>query len=262
MSNSAREKSQHDSGLRGTKPAKMRLFTTTLASCLLSFVIQAQKPDAAKLNEKSVVRDSAGTIYPYAIWKQLLTTGRYIIKTGNPDFILVRLTDEQYDKKVTTSSKPPESSYFKTGTKLSHFKTSDINGEKIGTKGLGKILVLHFWSMGSGSAISEIPALDELAKSFQADSSVVFISIAPDKKEALREFLKTRSFSYRVIDNGSFIAEQCGVKLFPTHVVVSTEGTVYFHTTGVNVSTSHWIRKSIEELKTQPLAGLEKKNIP
>jgi hypothetical protein len=38
------------------------------------------------------------------------------------------------------------------------------------------------------------------------------------------------------------------VRLYPTHVILDTEGKVYFHTSGLAMNTIYWIKKSIKEL--------------
>lgn len=149
-----------------------------------------------------------------------------------------------------TIPKPGESNFFKTGKSFSHFKTTDINGNKIDTKRLaGKIIVLNFWFIDCRPCIMEMPELNKLADSYRSDSSIVFIAIALDKKYELEQFLKNKSFGYTIIDNGRFLTGQYRINSFPTNVVVGQDGKVYFHSTGLSIGTVHWLRKSIEELK-------------
>jgi hypothetical protein len=77
----------------------------------------------------------------------------------------------------------------------------------------------------------------------------VFLAIALDKKDELEEFLKGGRFGYTIIDNGRFITDQYGINGYPTNVIVDQTGRVYFHSTGLNTGTIHWLERSIQELK-------------
>jgi hypothetical protein len=61
-------------------------------------------------------------------------------------------------------------------------------------------------------------------------------------------FLRSQPFNYDIIDGGRFIADKYGVRSYPTHVIIDTEGKVYFHTTGLSTNTVYWLNKTIEEL--------------
>lgn len=225
---------------------------------LLKLSAQHSTNAPVRLTENSVVKDTTGTEYPYTIWQQLMTTGRYMIKPEKPTdpntaFFIIRLSDEDYAKRINSLPKPPESKYFKTGSKFSSFKTTDINGNKINTKNLaGKIIVLNFWFINCPPCVREIPELHKLAESYKTDSSVVFIAVALDQAADIREFLKTHPFGYSIVDNGRYISNQYSINSYPTNAVVSPEGKVYFHSSGFGMSTVHWIKKSIEELQQQP----------
>ena len=223
----------------------------------------AQQPP--RLDEHSVVKDSSGFILPYSLWTQLLSTGRYKIKSEkkeSPEFVLFRLSDVEYAKTLENAPKPKESIYFRTGSKFSHFKTSDINGDKINTKSLaGKIIVLNFWFIKCPPCVKEMPDLNEIADAYKNDSSVVFLGVALDDKYRLEQFLKTTRFAYTIIDNGQYIADQYRIHSYPTNVVVDPDGKVYFHSTGFALNTGVWIKRSIEELKQKKenkIAGLTK----
>jgi len=169
---------------------KLVLAAVVILICFCSANAQQKQP----LTESSVVKDSLGAIVPYNIWTSLLMTGHYKIRTDakdNAEFILYRLSDEEYEKVLGTMPKPKESNFFTTGSKFSHFKTTDIDGNKINTKSMGgKILVLNFWFINCPPCRMEMPELSKLADTYRADSSIVFLAIALDKKNDLEDFLK------------------------------------------------------------------------
>jgi hypothetical protein len=72
--------------------------------------------------------------------------------------------------------------------------------------------------------------------------------VALDSKNDLEKFLKQFPFNYTIVDNGRWIADKYGIRFYPTHVIIDTEGKVYFHTSGLAPNTVYWIKKSIEEL--------------
>jgi len=213
----------------------------------------ATAQNAPQLSEHSIVKDTSGTVIPYSIWSRLLLTGRYNIKSEkkeDTEFVIWRLSDEEYEKVLEKMPKPKESNYFRTGAYFSHFKTTDINGNKINTKNMaGKIIVLNFWFINCPPCVMEMPELTKLSDTYKGDSSIVFFAIALDKKYEIEQFLKKSRFGYTIIDEGRYIANQYNIISYPTNVVVDQKGKVYFHTTGLSTSTVHWLKKSIEELK-------------
>jgi len=221
----------------------------------------AQKPASSKvkLTENTVVKDTSGTRFPYAIWNKLLYTGRYSIRPEYPQlentaFIITRLSDEEFEKRMTSLPKPKESKYFKTGSSFSHFKARDITGKKINTKELaGKTIVLNFWFINCPPCQKEIPDLHQLTETFKEDSSIVFLAVALDQKHELKDFLKSHPFGYKIIDDGRYISNQYGLNSYPTNVVISPDGKVYFHSSGLSSNTVYWLKKSIEELRQTAL---------
>jgi peroxiredoxin len=211
------------------------------------------KTTARKLTEKTIVRDSAGAVYPYAIWSQLMTKG-YILKAVEPadeasEMLLVKLSEKEWENRVSRLPPPRESKYFKRGQELSLFKTEDIRGEKINLKeARGKIIVLNFWFIACPPCRQEIPELNSLVEKFKANEDVLFVSIALDKKGDLEDFLQKSPFNYKVIDNGRFLADKYGVRSYPTHVIIDTRGKVEFHTSGLAMQTVYWLDKTISRL--------------
>lgn len=225
---------------------------------LLSVIViicfnSANAQKGPQLTKESIVTDSLGNVISYDLWSRLMMTGYYKIKNSekvNDQFIIYRLSDEEYVKNFESMPKPKESDYFTTGKKLTHFKTTDINGKKINTKDLaGKIIVLNFWFIKCPPCIMEMPELNKIVDAYGSDSSIVFIAIALDIKYDLEEFLKHTKFKYTVIANGRYIADQYSIRSYPTNVIVDPEGKVYFHSTGLAINTAFWLRKSIDQLK-------------
>lgn len=220
-----------------------------------------------KLDENTVVRDSSGTVYPYAIWSALLSKG-YVLKASDPknknsDMLLVRLSENEFQERLSKMPPPPESKAFKTGDDFYAFKVRDIANERINLKELrGKILVINFWFINCPPCRKEMPDLNNLVDSFSNHQDVVFISIALDSKDDLEAFLKTNPFKYKIIENGRFLTERYGVKSFPTHVILNGEGKVAFHTSGLGLQTVYWLRNTIKGLLENQVAASGSTQLP
>jgi thiol-disulfide isomerase/thioredoxin len=219
----------------------------------LHLTASSQKRPSRLPTERSIVKDSAGNVYPFSMWQSLLFRG-YTVKPEDPfnkktDFLLVKLTGEELDKRDAALAKPPKSSYFKTGKVIKLFKTTDITGNPVDlTKAEGRIVVLNFWFINCMPCRMEIPDLNTLANEFKDNPNVVFISVGLDFKEDIEYFLQRMPFAYTLIDNGKSIADQYGIKMFPTNLVVGPDDKVYYHSSGYAMNQAYWLRKTINEL--------------
>jgi len=208
----------------------------------------------ARLSDSTIVTDSAGKSYSYSEWRKLLSSWNYGIVPKEPskinsEYLIVILTDTEKEQMAYQMPKPGESSSFKTGKAMGNFKAGTISNGNINTRDLrGKIVVLNFWFINCPPCRKEIPELNEVVSDYKDSTNIVFLAIANDSKNELKEFLKESPFNYTIIDNGLYIANNFGIRSFPTNVILDKEGKVYFHASGLSTWTVTWIRKSIEEL--------------
>jgi thiol-disulfide isomerase/thioredoxin len=230
----------------------MRLILFTLALFFV-FAASAQTSAKLKLDENTIVVDSTGYRYPYAIWINLLRTGLYTLKPTNPKnpnegMLIARLTEEEIKRRDEKAPKPKESPFFTTGKTFQRFKLKDMEGRKYTLNDLkGKVVVMNFWFINCPPCKMEIPQLNKLVKEFNPEE-VVFIAVALDSYSELRDFLKSTPFDYHIVDDGRYFAQDNGVKSFPTHVVLDKESKIYYHTTGLSTATVPWLKRSIQEL--------------
>ncbi len=230
-------------------------------TCILIcwFITAYTQPTSFKLDENTIVKDSVGYNYPYAIWRALLSKGYSIKpidpKNKNSEFLLVKLTDKQFAERLEKMPKPTESKYFTTGEKIKLFKTRDINNDKINLKEFeGKVIVLNFWFIDCPPCRREIPDLNELVEKYKNNDSVKFVAVALDQRSDLKDFLKKMPFNYAIVDNGKYLADSYGIKSYPTHIIVDAEGKVYFHSSGLGTNTVYWLKKTIDELLKPSMA--------
>lgn len=231
----------------------MKAILTLFLFCLMTSIACTQNI-SIEINESSVVKDTTGTLYEPDLWRKLLLTGYYRLKPENPNdkktaFLLVRLSEEEREKRLASSVKPKESKCFVTGEDVANFSATDINGNKYKLKDLkGKIVVLNFWFIDCKPCRLEILELNKLTQDYKDSSNIVFLAFALDSKNELKRFLKNNPFNYNIVDNGKEIAALYNITAYPTHAVIDQEGKAYFHTTGVGITTLYWLKKSVEEL--------------
>lgn len=221
---------------------------------LSTLVLAAQIPTSSiRLNASSIVKDSSGLVYPYAIWQKLIQSGEYSIRiidiNANPlEFLLVRLSEAEKYTRDEKMPKPNESRFFRTGNTISNVKLVTMDGKKYVLKDMkGKVVVLNFWFINCPPCRMEIPHLNNMVEAYKEREDVVFLAVALDQSYELKEFLKEMPFQYGIVDAGSYVASRYGINLFPTHVVIDKEGKVIFHTSGYGMGTVPWLKKAINE---------------
>ena len=205
------------------------------------------------LGPNTVVTDSSGMNYPYAVWQKLLSSGNYPLRAIDPRndstaYLIVRMSEKEKAVMESRMPRPSESKFFTDGEKLELFNTKDINGNKLKLKDMaGKVIVLNFWFIGCPPCRQEIPELNKLALEYAANPNVVFVAVCLDQDYQIEDFIKTSPFAYHIIDRGQYYADQFKINLYPTNVVLDKDGKVRFHSSGYTTGTPYWIKKTIND---------------
>ncbi|OKS88287.1 TlpA family protein disulfide reductase [Mucilaginibacter polytrichastri] len=203
-------------------------------------------------DENTIVKDSSGTVYPYVVWRKLLTSGDYNMRSYNikPDsmiYIISQRSEQEKDAMMVAMPKPAESKQFVIGSVFNPFKEKDMAGEKLDLKKMpGKVIVLNFWFIGCPPCRAEIPDLNKLVDHYKDNPNVVFVAVALDEAYDLKDFLKTTPFKYHVIDNGRYIAGKYGVRLYPTNAIIDKDEKVAYSSEGGHMNNVYWMRKTID----------------
>jgi thiol-disulfide isomerase/thioredoxin len=233
-----------------------KLFVILMIVTAFIPVVNAQTTThRTQLDANTVVKDSAGVIYPYSAWHNLVLSGGYSLRVIDPHsdntaFVLYKLSEGERIAMLSHMPKPPETAFFTTGEGITSFSAHDINGNKIKLKDLlGKVVVLNFWFIGCPPCRMEIPELNKIVLQYANDPNVVFVAIALDYKSDIKKYIKDNPFLYQIIDDGKMYADLYKLRLFPTNVILDKEGKVRFHTSGYGPSTTLWMKKTIEEVK-------------
>ncbi|MFI2742152.1 TlpA family protein disulfide reductase [Zhouia sp. PK063] len=118
------------------------------------------------------------------------------------------------------------------GTPFPNFDVSDLEGNKFTNENLkGKIVVLKCWFIKCAPCVAEFPEVNKLADDLRNNKNVVFISLATDKTAALKSFLEKKPLQYHTIaEQDHLITNELHIYGFPTHIIVTTDGSIYKET--------------------------------
>lgn len=230
-----------------------RICSLILLMISIVALVDAQTaPKKVMLNDKAIVKDSSGIIFPFAIWQKLMQSGDYAVRLLNgqsepPEFLLVRLTDAEKQERMDRQPKPNESKFFRIGQTIGNLKMVTMDGKRYSLKDLkGKVVVFNFWFINCPPCRLEIPHLNNMVDAYKDRDDVIFLAVALDEAFELKNFLRDMPFNYKIIDGGRYIASQHNINLYPTHLVLDKEGKVVFHTSGYGSGTVPWLKKSID----------------
>jgi len=118
--------------------------------------------------------------------------------------------------------------YLKVGKKIPAFNFTDINGNHYTNKNTkGKILVIKCWFIRCDACVAEMPELNKLVQQYKNRKDILFISIAPDPTDKIKEFFTKTHFDYaNVGDQKTFINDDLKTTEFPTHFIINKQGVI------------------------------------
>ena len=103
----------------------------------------------------------------------------------------------------------------------------DMNGMLISPESIkGKIIVLNFWFVKCAPCVSEIPLLNELVSQYAGNKEIIFLSFALDNATDIKQFLKRKKFSYKIVPDAASVSEKFKVTAYPTNVIINKQGIV------------------------------------
>ena len=118
--------------------------------------------------------------------------------------------------------------YQLEGTQLPGFYFTDIEGNvynKETTK--GKIVVIKTWFIHCKQCVEEIPELNEAIKPFKNRKDILFVSLAYDTRQQLKNFMAKTTFNYAAVpEQQTYLISQLKIYESPTHLVINREGII------------------------------------
>lgn len=228
----------------------------TLLHAQGSVVRTEVRTESRPFNDNLVVKDSTGAVLLKSDWKEMLSSGEYILrleKPGDADGprIITRMPPQIRETLLSRMPPPNESGFFTNGEKPEPFKAFALDGKRIDLKELtGKVVVLNFWFVGCPPCRQEIPELNKLVEAYANNPDVVFVAIALDGRADVKRFINSSPFNYRQIVNGRDVAGIYGVDRYPTNVVIDKAGVVRFNASGFAMNMPSWIKRTIDQSLT------------
>lgn len=114
------------------------------------------------------------------------------------------------------------------GKKFPAFRFQDLNGHLYTSENTkGKIIVLKAWFIACAPCVAEMPMLNRITENYRTRKDILFLSIAFDRKEALRKFSRQKEFKYAIIPvTEQYIEKSLHVTGYPAHWVINKQGIV------------------------------------
>ena len=165
-----------------------------------------------------------------------LTTGKYIpLKVDSSDssstYKLYRLTSEaaaEISPTIKNTSQTEFRHFLMERQKLPEFNFKDLQGNTITSENTkGKNLIVKTWFINCKPCIAEMPDLNEFVEAHRDNEDLLFLSLALDSEEDLKNFLSKTEFKYAIVPKQeSYIQENLGLSAYPTHLVVDKNGVI------------------------------------
>jgi peroxiredoxin len=134
------------------------------------------------------------------------------------------------------------------GKEAFSFSVTDILGNTYSLEKLkGKVIVINFWFVECKPCVIEIPELNNLVDKYKGEE-VVFLGFATNDKSKIEGFLKTKTYKYNIIADGSNVARMYKVNAYPTHLIIDKNSKIAYCSTGLGPTTVTDLEKTIELL--------------
>ena len=180
-------------------------------------------------------------------WSQVVG-GRYksIYNKKTNSKTLVRATDKEFREELSKTEKRVIKKE-KLGTDFPDFTMTDMDGNTIDKKDLkGKVTVINFWFVGCSPCEMERLELNGLAKLYQDNENVMFISFAQNDANQLRSFLTDHPFMFKPIPTGKDeIKTRFAVNDYPVTIIIDKNGKL-FNGSGTGIGISYILKREIE----------------
>jgi len=130
-----------------------------------------------------------------------------------------------------------------------------LDGREVSLAGLkGKVVVLNFWFVNCAPCRAEMPDLNKLVDSHRGQN-VVFLGVATDRADPIRDFLKKFPFKYEIVPEGTATANVFGVSVYPTHILIDKAGNIAHFLVGGGAGRPEQLATLIAALAKEPGAG-------
>ena len=137
---------------------------------------------------------------------------------------------------------------FKVGNEFPPLEIKLLGGSQIAVKDFkNKIVVINWWHTHCGPYIAEMPGLNDLVDLYGKRDDILFLSIADNTENELKDFLKKREFKYKQ-GIRTETTKQILEAGYPQHIIMSKDGKIAFFTAGGGENRAADIKREIEKL--------------
>jgi thiol-disulfide isomerase/thioredoxin len=136
------------------------------------------------------------------------------------------------------------------------FELKDRDGRPLSLESLkGKVVFVNFWATWCAPCREEMPALGQLARSFDPADTVFLAISVDDGWEPIDGFLGRAPLPYRVLlDAGQATAEKYGTVQFPESYVIGRDGRLVYKFVGARDWGSMAAARILEKAGARKLA--------
>jgi peroxiredoxin len=167
---------------------------------------------------------------------QKLTTGNYLpvkIKTDDSSlcYQLYRMGSNEGNDIRDLIKNQAQMTYRYVqyeGSSLPGFNYVDLDGNAYNAENTkGKIVVLNCWYIHCVPCNKEMPELNKIVDKVKNRNDIVFIGLAFDKADSLRQFLTQKEFKYAIVpEKENYLMNELGIVRYPTHIIVDRQGKI------------------------------------
>ncbi|MBO9682883.1 MAG: TlpA family protein disulfide reductase [Flavisolibacter sp.] len=114
------------------------------------------------------------------------------------------------------------------GSHLPGFNFTDLNGNVYNRENTkGKIVVLNCWFVRCQPCNEEMPELNKIVDKTKDRNDIVFLGLAFDKADSLKQFLTKKEFKYAIVpDKENYLMNDLGIIYYPTHIIINRQGKI------------------------------------
>lgn len=114
------------------------------------------------------------------------------------------------------------------GSRLPQFNFIDLNGNVYNPETTkGKIVVLNCWYIHCQACNEEMPELNTIVEKTKTRNDVVFVGLAFDKADSLKQFLSKKEFRYAIVpEKENYLRNDLGIIYYPTHIIINPQGKI------------------------------------